>query len=60
MAQGADIVPIPGTKHVSYLEQNAAAAAIELDDEDLKRIAAVAPGSAAAGDRYADMSSLNG
>jgi aryl-alcohol dehydrogenase-like predicted oxidoreductase len=59
LAQGRDIVPIPGTKHVEYLEQNVAAAEIELGDEDLRRIDEVAPAGAAAGDRYADMSPLD-
>jgi len=58
LAQGEDIVPIPGTKHIQYLEQNVAAAAIELSDEDLSRIEAVAPAGVAIGDRYADMSPL--
>jgi aryl-alcohol dehydrogenase-like predicted oxidoreductase len=59
LAQGRDVVPIPGTKHVSYLEQNVAAAEIELSDEDLRRLDAAAPAGAAAGDRYADMSPVN-
>jgi aryl-alcohol dehydrogenase-like predicted oxidoreductase len=59
MAQGDDIAPIPGTKHVGYLEQNVAAAEIGLDEEDLRRIDEAAPAGAAAGDRYADMSPVN-
>jgi aryl-alcohol dehydrogenase-like predicted oxidoreductase len=59
LAQGEDIVPIPGTKRVSYLEQNVAAVEIELSDEDLRRIDEVAPAGAAAGDRYADMSPVD-
>jgi aryl-alcohol dehydrogenase-like predicted oxidoreductase len=59
LAQGRDVVPIPGTKHVSYLEQNVAAAEVELSDEDLRRLDAAAPAGAAAGDRYADMSPVN-
>jgi aryl-alcohol dehydrogenase-like predicted oxidoreductase len=50
LAQGEDIVPIPGTKRRKYLEQNAGAAAVELTDEDLQRIEAELP--AVAGDRY--------
>src|SRR5213079_1041203 len=50
LAQGDDLVPIPGTKRRSYLEQNAAAVDVELTDEDLARIDAELP--AAAGDRY--------
>jgi aryl-alcohol dehydrogenase-like predicted oxidoreductase len=59
LAQGEDIVPIPGTKHVGYLEENVAAAEIELSKQDLKRIDAAAPAGAAAGDRYADMSPVD-
>ena len=50
LAQGDDIVPIPGTKRRSYLEQNAAAADIELTEDELARIDAEVP--AAAGARY--------
>ncbi|CAA9459972.1 MAG: Oxidoreductase, aldo/keto reductase family [uncultured Rubrobacteraceae bacterium] len=57
--QGGDIVPIPGTKRRQYLEENAAAADVQLTDEDLKRIEEVAPKDVAAGERYADMSSVN-
>jgi aryl-alcohol dehydrogenase-like predicted oxidoreductase len=59
LAQGEDVVPIPGTKHVEYLEQNVAAARIELSDEDLRRIDEVAPRGVATGERYADMSSVD-
>jgi aryl-alcohol dehydrogenase-like predicted oxidoreductase len=59
MAQGGDIVPIPGTTKVKNLEQNVAAADISLSDEDLARLDEVAPKGAAAGDRYADMSSID-
>ena len=52
MAQGDDVVPIPGTKRVSYLEENAAAAAIELTADDLARLEKIAPRGAAAGERY--------
>jgi len=57
--QGNDLVPIPGTKRREYLEENAAATDIELTDEDLRRIEEVAPKDVAAGERYADMSSVN-
>ena len=57
--QGPDIVPIPGTKRVEYLEENAAASAIELTGEDLTRIADAAPVGAAAGERYPDMSTID-
>jgi aryl-alcohol dehydrogenase-like predicted oxidoreductase len=56
LAQGEDIAPIPGTKRRRYLEENAAAAEVELTDEDLERLDEAAPAGAAAGDRYADMS----
>ena len=57
--QGDDIVPIPGTKRREYLEENAAAVEIELTNEDLRRIDEAAPKGVAAGDRYANMSSVN-
>ena len=63
LAQGEDIVPIPGTKRITYLEQNLAALDIELTPDDLAALDAVTPaGSAAAGDRYqsAMMGYLNG
>ncbi|MCA1740697.1 MAG: aldo/keto reductase, partial [Actinobacteria bacterium] len=59
LRQGENIVPIPGTKRRKYLEENAAAADVELTDEDLKRIDEVAPHGAAAGERYPDMSTVN-
>ncbi len=59
LTQGDDIVPIPGTKRRSYLEENAAAAKIRLTDEELRRIDEAAPAGAAAGERYADMSSID-
>jgi len=52
MAQGKDIVPIPGTKRIAYLEENAAAAEIALSDDDLGRLDEAAPPGAAAGTRY--------
>ncbi|HWF74175.1 MAG TPA: aldo/keto reductase [Solirubrobacteraceae bacterium] len=59
MHQGEDVVPIPGTKRRSYLEQNVEATEIELSEEDLARIDEAAPIGAAAGDRYPDMSGVN-
>jgi aryl-alcohol dehydrogenase-like predicted oxidoreductase len=56
LAQGQDIVPIPGTKRRTYLEQNVAAVAVMLTREDLQRIGEAVPKGAAAGHRYADMS----
>jgi aryl-alcohol dehydrogenase-like predicted oxidoreductase len=52
LAQGEDIVPIPGTKRRKYLEENAAASTVGLDAEDLRRIDEAAPKGAAAGLRY--------
>ena len=52
LAQGIDIVPIPGTKRVSYLEENAKAAEIDLSTEELGRLTHAFPPGAAAGDRY--------
>jgi aryl-alcohol dehydrogenase-like predicted oxidoreductase len=59
LAQGDDVVPIPGTKRVRYLEENAAAADVTLTDDDLKRIDEAAPAGATAGDRYPDMSHVH-
>ena len=59
LAQGDDIVPIPGTKRRTYLEENVAACAIQLSKSDLARIAEVAPKGFAAGGRYHDMSTVN-
>jgi aryl-alcohol dehydrogenase-like predicted oxidoreductase len=52
LAQGRDIVPIPGTKRRSYLEENAGALGVHLTAEDLQRIAQVMPHGAATGSRY--------
>ncbi|MBA2353296.1 MAG: aldo/keto reductase [Acidobacteria bacterium] len=52
LAQGHDIVPIPGTRRISALEENIAALDVSLSADDLARLAAVAPRGAAAGDRY--------
>lgn len=59
LAQGNDIVPIPGTKRREYLEENIGAIAIELTKEDLARIDEAAPKGAAFGTRYPDMRSVN-
>jgi aryl-alcohol dehydrogenase-like predicted oxidoreductase len=52
LAQGEDIVPIPGTKHVRYLDQNIGALDVKLTGEDLDRLDAILPPGAAAGERY--------
>ncbi|MEJ7657854.1 MAG: aldo/keto reductase [Thermoleophilaceae bacterium] len=57
--RGEDIVPIPGTKRRSYLEENVAASEIELSPDELERIDEAAPSGAASGDRYPDMSTVD-
>ncbi len=61
LAQGSDIVPIPGTKRRKYLEENVGAIKVEITPEELKRIDEVAPRGAAAGTRYpeASMAAVN-
>lgn len=59
LAQGSDIVPIPGTKHRRRLEKNLGAADISLSSEDLRRLDELAPAGAAAGDRYVSMDSID-
>jgi aryl-alcohol dehydrogenase-like predicted oxidoreductase len=58
LARGDDVVPIPGTKRRTYLEQNAAASEVELGDDELRELDDAFPPGAAAGQRYADMSSI--
>ena len=52
LAQGDDIVPIPGTKRSEYLEENVAAVSLELTSEDLHVLDEAAPAGAVSGDRY--------
>jgi aryl-alcohol dehydrogenase-like predicted oxidoreductase len=61
LVQGDDIVPIPGTKHVKYLEENVQAVSINLTKDELDEIEDIIPFGAAAGNRYADsgMKSIN-
>ena len=59
LSRGEDIVPIPGTKRVRYLEENADAVHVELSEDDIDRLEAAFPKGAAAGDRYSDMSTVN-
>jgi len=59
LTRGDDIVPIPGTKRVRYLEENAEAVEVELTEEELERIEQAFPKGAAAGERYPDMSSID-
>jgi aryl-alcohol dehydrogenase-like predicted oxidoreductase len=56
LAQGEDVVPIPGTRRVSRVEENAAAVDVRLSQAQLERLSAIRP---PVGDRYADMSTLN-
>ena len=53
------MVPIPGTKRVKYVEENAAAAAVRLSEDDLTALTTAVPRDAVAGDRYGDMSTID-
>ncbi len=59
-AQGDDVVPIPGTKHRRYLEENVAALDIRLTADDVRRIEEVAPKGAFSGERYPNMAYVRG
>jgi len=59
LAQGPDVVPIPGTRRVQRVEENVAAAQVELTADDLAALDAAAPVGAAAGERYPDMSGVD-
>jgi aryl-alcohol dehydrogenase-like predicted oxidoreductase len=59
LQRGSDIVPIPGTKQVKYVEENVRALDIQLTADELQRIEEAAPKGVAAGDRYPDMSTVN-
>ena len=52
LAQGEDVVPIPGTKRVRYLDENIGALEVKLSEEDLRRLDEILPPGAAAGERY--------
>jgi aryl-alcohol dehydrogenase-like predicted oxidoreductase len=54
-AQGDDVVPIPGTKRRTYLEENVASLEVALSPADLERLDSILPAGGAAGDRYPDM-----
>ena len=62
LAQGADIVPVPGTKRVAYLEENLGALEVSLSANERRQLDEIAPQGAAAGLRYpaAVMGSVNG
>jgi aryl-alcohol dehydrogenase-like predicted oxidoreductase len=59
LAQCDDIVPIPGTKHIKYLEENVAAAEVTLSADELQHLDEAVPKGATAGDRYENMSTVN-
>jgi aryl-alcohol dehydrogenase-like predicted oxidoreductase len=59
LAQGDDVVPIPGTTRAGHLEENVGALDVELTADDLAQLEEAFPKGATAGDRYADMSSVN-
>jgi aryl-alcohol dehydrogenase-like predicted oxidoreductase len=59
LSRGDDVVPIPGTKRRTYLEENVGALDVHLTRSDLERIEAAVPKGAAAGNRYPDMSFVN-
>ena len=59
LAQGDDIVPIPGTKRVKYLEENVAAIDVALTAADRQRIERIFPVGVTAGDRYANLSTVH-
>jgi aryl-alcohol dehydrogenase-like predicted oxidoreductase len=59
LAQGPDVVAIPGTKRRDYMDENAGSAQLELDAESLLRLNILIPPGSARGDRFSDMSSVN-
>ncbi len=62
LARGDDelgVVPIPGTKRVRWLEENVAAADVELTEDDLTALAEAVPPGAVVGERYGDMSTID-
>ena len=59
LARGPDVIPIPGTKRVKYLEENVGALEVKLTGAELQEIEAIFPAGAASGARYADMSFVN-
>src|SRR6185437_11064338 len=59
LSRGDDVVPIPGTKRRSYLEENAAADDVVLSAHELSDLESLFPPDVAAGDRYADMSAID-
>jgi len=60
LAQGNDVVPIPGTRNIQRLEENCGSLDVSLTAEDLARLDAISPNGVTSGDRYPDMSTVNG
>ncbi len=60
LARGENIVPIPGTRKISRLEENLGSLEVVLDKSDVDSLNEIAPIGVTVGDRYADMSSING
>ena len=59
MAQGDDVVPIPGTKRITYLEENVAAARVDLEPTEVAELAEAVSPQEVAGERYPDMSTID-
>lgn len=59
LAQGEDVIPIPGTKRIRYLEENIGAVDVQLTDSELQYMNEIAPKDVAIGDRYGDMEGIN-
>jgi aryl-alcohol dehydrogenase-like predicted oxidoreductase len=59
LSQGDDVAPIPGTKRISYLEENVAAADVRLTQEDLDALEKAVPAGAVQGARYSDMAPID-
>ncbi len=60
LGRGADIVPIPGTRSIPRLNENIAAASLSLFDAEMAALEAIFPAGVTAGNRYPDMSTVNG
>lgn len=59
LAQGKEIVPIPGTTKIEHLKENISAVEIQLSEEDLEQLDKIVPKGITAGNRYADMTTVN-
>ena len=58
LAQGEDVIPIPGTKHVQLLEENLGALSVHLNDDEMRQLGELFPPGAASGDRYSPQAML--